>query len=77
MNQFKRQTLSIDQRTNMGSGSKSNHGKSQQPESEYTHDVQNTEECMAADGDQDEPELSGLEDEEYESAALFEGFGIN
>jgi hypothetical protein len=61
----------------MDSGRKSTHGKVH-PDSEYTHLVQNTEECMAADGDQDDPELSGVEDEDdFESAQLLEGFEIN
>lgn len=28
------------------------------------HLVQNTEECQAADGDHDEPDLSGVDDDE-------------
>ena len=33
-------------------------------DNDYLHLVQNTEECQAADGDHDDPELTGVDDDE-------------
>jgi hypothetical protein len=48
-----------------------------QLDNDYLHLVQNTEECVAADGDQDDPDLSGVDDQDDYSSAHLDGFAIN